>query len=193
MASRMKLDFQIVLQKASDLVDQKGLDDLSLTLLAKELQIRPPSLYNHVDNLSDLKQALAIQGTKKLYENLVEAAVGKSGDEAVRSMGNAYVKFVRTHPGLYDASNRFPNPEDVELQQWQKAIVDIVLKVFEFYNLKGDLAIHMVRGLRSILHGFTSIEQSGGFRIPLDIDTSFSILIETFIEGIHSVEQKYED
>lgn len=193
MASRMKLDFQIVLQKASDLVDQKGLDDLSLTLLAKELQIRPPSLYNHVDNLSDLKQALAIQGTKKLYENLVEAAVGKSGDEAVRSMGNAYVKFVRTHPGLYDASNRFPNPEDVELQQWQKAIVDIVLKVFEFYNLKGDLAIHMVRGLRSILHGFTSIEQSGGFGIPLDIDTSFSILIETFIEGIHSVEQKYED
>lgn len=191
MAPRTKIDFQIVLQKASDLVDQKGLDDLSLTLLAKELQIRPPSLYNHVDNLSELKQALAIQGLKKLYEYMVEAAVGKSGDEAIRSMSNAYVKFVRIHPGLYDASNRFSNPEDVELQQCQKAIVDLVLKVFEFYNLEGELAIHMVRGLRSILHGFTSIEQSGGFGIPLDIDTSFSILITTFIDGIHSVNQKY--
>ncbi len=66
--------------------------------------------------------------------------------------------------------------------------------MLDAYNLQEEIAIHMVRGLRSILHGFTSIEQMGGFGMPLDINKSFSFLINTFIEGIHAVminEDKY--
>ncbi|MFJ8263583.1 WHG domain-containing protein [Rummeliibacillus sp. NPDC094406] len=187
MAPRMKIDFNIVLQKATDIIDEKGLDELSLSLLAKELQIRPPSLYNHVNSLSELKQALAIQGLKKLYQYMLHAAIGTSGDDAIRKISEAYVQFVRTHPGLYDATTRFPNPEDSELQHQQQLIVDLVMQVLEAYGLQKEMAVHMVRGLRSILHGFTSIEHMGGFGIPLDIDKSLSILINTFIEGIHSI------
>ncbi|MGG0657478.1 WHG domain-containing protein [Rummeliibacillus pycnus] len=193
MSPRMNLDSNIVLQKAVELIDEKGLDQLSISLLAKELNIRPPSLYNHVNSLSELKQALAIQGLHKLHQYMMKAAIGKSGDEAIRSISKSYVQFVRVHPGLYDATNRFTHSEDIELQQAQKMIVDLVLQVFEFYHLQQDMAIHMVRGLRSILHGFTSIEQMGGFGIPLNLDDSLSILINTFIEGIHSVARSTTD
>lgn len=187
MSRRMKLDVPIILQAATELVDEHGLDQLSIGSLAEKLEVRPPSLYNHLDGLNGLKQKLAIQGVTKLYESMLQAAVGRSGDDAVWEISKAYRKFVRTHPGLYDASTRFPDANDNELQQAQEAIVQLVVQVLQAYKLKEEMAIHMVRGLRSILHGFTSIEQMGGFGMPLDINKSFSILINTFIEGIHAV------
>ncbi|GAB0169302.1 TetR/AcrR family transcriptional regulator [Lysinibacillus sp. CTST325] len=194
MSRRMKIDISIILQKATELVDEQGLEQLSIGLLAEKLEIRPPSLYNHLDGLNELKQKLAIQGVKKLHEYMLQAAVGRSGDDAVRAISQAYIQFVREHPGLYDASTRFADTNDQELQQAQEAVVQLVLQVLNAYNLQEEIAIHMVRGLRSILHGFTSIEQMGGFGMPLDINKSFSILINTFIEGIHAVtinEDKY--
>ena len=187
MSRRMKLDVPIILQMATELVDEHGLDQLSIGSLAAKLEVRPPSLYNHVDGLNGLKQKLAIQGVKKLHEYMLQAAVGRSGDDAIREISQAYLQFVRTHPGLYDASTRFPDTFDQELQQAQESVVQLVVQVLQVYNLKEEVAIHMVRGLRSILHGFTSIEQMGGFGMPLDINKSFSILINTFIEGIHAV------
>ncbi|KPN94808.1 TetR/AcrR family transcriptional regulator [Lysinibacillus sp. ZYM-1] len=187
MSRRMKLDLLIILQKATELVDEHGLDQLSIGLLAEKLEVRPPSLYNHLDGLHELKQKLAIQGVKNLHTYMLQAAVGRSGDEAIRAISQAYIQFVREHPGLYDASTRFPNANDQALQHAQESVVHLVLRVLDTYNLQEEMAIHMVRGLRSILHGFTSIEQLGGFEMPLDINKSFTILINTFIEGIHAV------
>jgi len=183
----MKLELSIILKKATEIVDEQGLDQLSIGLLAEKLEVRPPSLYNHLDGLHELRQKLAIQGVKKLNEYMLQAAVGRSGDDAIRAISQAYIQFVRVHPGLYDASTRFPDANDQELQQAQRSVVQLVLQVLDAYNLQEEMAIHMVRGLRSILHGFTSIEQMGGFGMPLDINKSFSILLNTFIEGIHAV------
>ncbi|EAZ86437.1 WHG domain-containing protein [Lysinibacillus sp. FSL M8-0216] len=187
MSRRMKLDLSIIVQKAIELVDEHGLDQLSIGLLAEKLEVRPPSLYNHLDGLPELKQKLAIQGVKSLQASMLQAAAGRSGDDAIRAISKAYIQFVREHPGLYDASTRFPDANDLDLQQAQESIVQLVLRVLETYHLQDEMAIHMVRGLRSILHGFTSIEQLGGFGMPLDRNKSFSILLNTFIEGIHAV------
>ncbi|OXS76303.1 TetR family transcriptional regulator [Lysinibacillus sp. KCTC 33748] len=186
MSRRMKLDVSIILQKATEIADEQGLDQLSIGLLAEKLEVRPPSLYNHLDGLNELKQKLAIQGVKKLHEYMLQAAVGRSGDDAIRAISQAYLQLVREHPGLYDASSRFPDANDQELQQAQESVVQLVLQVLDVYHLQEETAIHIVRGLRSILHGFSSIEQMGGFGLPLDINKSFSILINTFIEGIHA-------
>ncbi|MGE7767808.1 WHG domain-containing protein [Peribacillus sp. NPDC096540] len=187
MSQRIRVDLSIILQKATELADESGLDHLTLGKLAEKLQIRPPSLYNHLDGLNGLKQKLAVNGVKKLYEYMLQAAVGRSGDDAIRALSEAYVEFARVHPGLYDATTRFPNSEDMELQQAQQSVVELVVQVLQAYNLKEEMAIHLVRGLRSILHGFTSIEKMGGFGMPIDIDKSFSILLNTYIEGIHSI------
>ncbi|MGE7837944.1 WHG domain-containing protein [Viridibacillus arvi] len=190
MARRMKLDLSIILEKTTELVDENGVDKLSLGSLAEKLGVRPPSLYNYFEGLNGLKQKLAIHGVEKLHEYMLQAAVGKAGDDAVRAVSEAYIQFVRTHPGLYDASNRFADTNDIELQRAQESVVKLVVQVLQAYNLNDEMAIHMVRGLRSILHGFTSIEHMGGFGMPLDIDESFLILINTFIEGIHSIISK---
>lgn len=187
MSRHAKIDLEIILQKATEIIDKKGLDHLSFSLLAKELGIRPPSLYNHVSSLDDLKQQLAIQGLKGLYENMLHAGLGKSGDAAIHSISIAYVQFVRKHPGLYMAATRIPHSINEEFAHHQQAILQLVVQILDIYELNEEISIHIVRGLRSILHGFTSLEQMGGFGMPLDIDQSLTILINTFIEGIHSM------
>jgi hypothetical protein len=54
--------------------------------------------------------------------------------------------------------------------------------------LNGDDAIHAVRALRSLVHGFATLEVSGGFGIPLDLDESFHRLVDLFIAGIQQEE-----
>lgn len=188
----MKIDLATILLKATQLVDTHGLEQLSLGMLAEELQIRPPSLYNHINGLNELKQNLAIHGSRKLYESMLQAAVGRSGDDAIRAISEAYIQFVRDHPGLYEATSRFPDPDDKELQEVQESIVRLSVQVLKAYNLEEEQAIHMVRGLRSILHGFSSIEQMGGFGLPYEIDKSLAVLVNTFIKGLHSYENENE-
>jgi len=189
MSRRMKLDLPTILREATNIIDEQSLDQLTLGMLAEQLQIRPPSLYNHVNGLNELKQKLAIYGTEKLYESLLKSAVGRSGDDAVRAIGKAYIQFVRNHPGLYEATARFPYANDKELQEAQQAVVQLAIQVLQVYKLEDEQAIHMVRGFRSILHGFSSIEQLGGFGLPFDTDKSLTILIDTFIKGLHSISE----
>ncbi|WP_117170312.1 TetR/AcrR family transcriptional regulator [Paraliobacillus sediminis] len=190
MVSRTKLDRTIILEKATEFIDLHGLDQLSLNLLAQELHIKPPSLYNHFDGLQGVKQELAIYGTEQLYVNMLPAAIGRTGDEAVRALSRAYIDFAKIHPGLYDATNRIPDSTDKKLQDAQNAILNLVVQVLQDYQLEEDMIVHIVRGLRSILHGFSSLDRTGGFQMSVNLESSFSILIDTFIEGIHSMVQK---
>lgn len=186
MSSRTKLDKEIILEKATELVDRNGLDQLSLNALAQELNIKSPSLYNHFEGLEGLKQKLAIYGTEQLYAHLLPAAIGSEGDEAIHRLSHAYIDFARIHPGLYEATNRIPDHSDENLQHVQKAVVKLVMQVLRSYQLEEEMAIHIVRGLRSILHGFASLIKTGGFQMPVDLGKSISVVIDIFIEGIHS-------
>ncbi|WP_347439457.1 TetR-like C-terminal domain-containing protein [Fodinisporobacter ferrooxydans] len=43
--------------------------------------------------------------------------------------------------------------------------------------------------MRSMLHGFASLEQRGGFNLRLDVDRSLHLLIDAFLAGIHTMKQ----
>lgn len=181
---KVGLELTAILDVAGQIADDQGMQEVSLANLAKQLGIRPPSLYNHFDGLGGLRKKMAIYGLNRLYENLAEAAIGVAGDEAVLAISRAYVHFARKHPGIYEATLMAPDMGDEEVQHAGKKIVDLTVRVLENYDLNGDLALHAVRGLRSILHGFSSLEQRGGFKMGLDLNESLEIIIKAFIFGM---------
>lgn len=181
---RVGLELSAILEEAGALADQDGILEVTLANLAKRLNIRPPSLYNHFDGLPDLRKKLAIYGLEKLYKEMADAAIGVSGTEAVLAIGMAYVHFARKHPGVYEATLLAPDPEDEEVQREGAKIVDLSVRVLQAFELEGEIALHAVRGLRSILHGFSSLEQRGGFKLSLNVDESLIIIIKAFLEGI---------
>ncbi len=191
--ARMGLDLQHVLEAAEEIADTQGLEALTLATLAQKLGIRPPSLYNHVNGLPGLRRQLVLYGYRQMKDALARAAIGKSKDDAVKALAHAYREFVLRHPGVYEAVGRYADMADENSRRAAGEVVDVVLRVLEPYGLKDDSAIHAVRGFRSLVHGFASIERQGGFGMPLDLDESFRLLIDTFLAGIQAMHSPRRD
>jgi AcrR family transcriptional regulator len=178
------LDRASVVQAAADLADREGLECVSLVTLATRLGVRSPTLYQYVEGLAGLRRELTLLGTRELAQRVGHAVMGKAGDEAVIALADAYRAFVKEHPGLYAATVQAADPADRELGSIQSELVDIVVRTLSAYHLAGDQAIHAVRMLRSAVHGFATLESSGGFGLALDLDESFRLMLYALIAGL---------
>lgn len=186
MARSVGIDRAGVVAVAAELADSAGLDQLTLAQVAARLGVRLPSLYNHVDGLPGLQHELALLGLHQLLERLSRAAIGKAGDTAMLALGQAYRAYILEHPGVYAATVRAPAPGDAEVQRVSQTIIEVVLAVLEPYGLDEEAAIHAVRGLRSIAHGFATLELAGGFGMPLSRDESYLRLLRAYMAGLRA-------
>jgi AcrR family transcriptional regulator len=186
---KVRLDTATVVMAAAGLIEAEGLEALSLGRLAKQLAVQTPSLYNHINGLPGLYRELALISTRDLGERMGNAAIGKSGSTALLAMAEAYRAYVKDHYGLYMTGLRSSGqqtPVGVELQAAQERVVQIALAVVGSFGLQGEDALHAVRGLRSIVHGFATLEVAGGFGLPLDCDESFRRLIALFAHSLQA-------
>jgi AcrR family transcriptional regulator len=187
MSPRAGLDKEQVVQAAAELLNAEGPAALSLNRLAKRLGVQTPSLYNHVDGLPGLQRELALLNVRGLGEHLEHAAIGRSGAEALRAIAQAYREYIKASPGVYMASLQASgNRADTspELEAAEGRVVAVALAVVASFGLSDADGLHAVRALRSMVHGFTSLEVAGGFGLPLDLDESFHRLVEMFIRGM---------
>ena len=56
------------------------------------------------------------------------------------------------------------------------------------YHLDPSDEIHALRTLRSMLHGFATLEVTGGFQFDTDIDDSFRWMINLIDHGLQSAQ-----
>ena len=169
-----------MVDEAVELADEVGLSKLTLAALAKRLGVRQPSLYKHVDGMDALQRDIALRAKHQLADALARVAVGRSRGEAITSMSLAYRSWAREHPGRYAAVQRPATPGDAEAEAADRAVVQIVFDVLAGYELRDDDAVDAARALRSALHGFVTLEQVGGFGLPVDVDRSFDRLVRGF-------------
>jgi AcrR family transcriptional regulator len=181
---RRGLEYDSVTDAAVAIADADGLEAVTVARVAKQLGVRAPSIYNHVDGRCGLQRAVALRGLAALSETLQRSAVGRSGPDAIRQMSSAYREFAQARPGSYMATQRAPGAGDPEHLAATARVKDVFIDVLRGFEIDGDEAIHVTRGLRSALHGFIVLEQNQGFGIDLDIDDSYVRLVETQIAGI---------
>ncbi|MCB9114576.1 MAG: WHG domain-containing protein [Caldilinea sp.] len=187
MSPRAGLDRDAVVAAAVDLVNREGAGALSLKRLADELGVQTPSLYNHVDGLPGLQRELTLLNARLLGDALTAAAIGKAGPAAIAALMDAYREYIKANPGLYLYAVRpaaLDAPHDAERTRAETRIVMVAVAVVNSFGLTGDDAIHAVRALRSVVHGFATLESAGGFGIPLDLDESFRRLVAMVIAGL---------
>lgn len=190
MSPRIGLDLTTLLSTASELADTHGFENVTLALLAQKLKIRPPSLYNHVRGLPELRRLLAHRGLETLAQYLDREVVGQSGDDAIRAYCRTCLIFARTHPGLYEAIQRAPSPDDELLQQAGSKVLGQIYRTMTGYGIEGEAAIHAVRAMRSLIHGFVMLEKQGAFGMPIDPDDTFHYMVTTFLAGIKAVKKE---
>lgn len=81
------------------LIDERGLDQLSMRKLGAELGVEAMSLYNHVANKDDLLDAIV----DTLYERVIDAYGAPTGGwrERAEHMAQSYVSVAAAHPHAF--------------------------------------------------------------------------------------------
>ncbi|HEY0756834.1 MAG TPA: TetR/AcrR family transcriptional regulator [Ktedonobacteraceae bacterium] len=186
MRGRAGLDQEIIMKAAAKLADEYGLEQITITTLAGQLKVRPPTLYHYFSGLAGIRRFLALLGLRESIERLGRAVMGKSGDAAIIALALAIKQFAVEHPGLYAATLQAPSTEDPEWQAAGNEVVDICIRALSFYNLTLNDALHTIRIIRSIVHGWVSLRASGGFALPLDVDETFRRLLDVLLLYLHA-------
>ncbi len=191
MKKRRVLNRELVVETAVAMANAtRNYEAVTLVALARALNVRMPSLYNHVGGLDDLRQAMAIYALRELIRAMREATVGLVGQAALLAMADAYRHFVQQHPGIYPLAVNAPEADDPALVALAQELVQMLMLVLASMGLGGEAAQHAMRGFRAVLHGFTALEASGGYRLPLSKDESFRELLTTFLAGLAARQQE---
>jgi AcrR family transcriptional regulator len=173
-----------VVEEAERMIDDLGFEGLTLAGLAERLGVRQPSLYKHIEGVAGLRRAIAIRAVTEMTEALGRAAIGRSRGGAIMAMAGAYREWALAHPGRYRDSQAAPEPGDTEHEKAAADFVQMFTDVLSGFGLASEDAIDAIRGIRSALHGFVSLEAAGGFAMPLDIDRSFHRLVAALIDAL---------
>jgi AcrR family transcriptional regulator len=181
---RAGLDHDTVVAAAAQIADAASLDAVTLARVAAVLGVKPPSLYNHVAGRDGLLRGVALLGLAELAAVLREAAIGRSGADGLQATAQAYRSYVLGHPGRYAAGAiTAPAADDAEHQAAGAAVLDVLRGVLRSWSLDDEQTLHALRGVRSAVHGFASLEAASGFGIELDLDTSFQHLVAALAAG----------
>src|SRR5437588_11459226 len=98
-----KIDRETLVVIASDLLEQEGIDAISMRRLALALDVRASSLYHHFADKSALLAAVAEKGLGLLTAELEQARAWADPDahQQLRALGMAYREWALLHPRLY--------------------------------------------------------------------------------------------
>ena len=184
MAAPVGLDRQAVVDAAVMLVAAAGrVDAVSLRGVAASLGVRTQSLYAHVDGLDDLRRAVAVVALEQLAGELSDAAIGRSGPDAVAGIVRSYVGFAHARPGLYDAT-LVPPGEDPALVAAMARVGRPLNLVFRSYGIGDDDALHWYRVVFASVHGFSLMRRDGLLTMPADPEETLERMVAMFVREL---------
>ena len=183
---RQGLTQETVVQAAAALIEAEGIDRFSMGELAKRLDVKPASLYNHVKGVDALLEAVGLSAIGQLVEAERQAIVGKGPEEALFALAEAYRTFARVHNQLY----RVIMGKNPVLTNRAGEIVQPILQVLSAYGLTQTQQFHWQRVLRGLMYGFAAHEYAGGFsHFPVDENESYRMAIQWVAQSLRQVKE----
>lgn len=188
--ARIGIDKNLIISRAAQMANEVGIENITLKMLADDLGIKSPSLYNHIAGLEDLKRQLMIYGWKQMEERILQSAIGIAGYEAIKAGCYAFYEYAIENPGVFNAMlwyNKFQSTENMEATS---GLFTILVKITSSLNISEENCNHIIRTLRGFLEGFSLLVNNGAFGNPISIADSFEISLNVLIEGIKTLEEQ---
>lgn len=170
---------------AREVLERDGRDGLTMQAVATALGVRAPSLYKHVRDRDDLVRIVAEDVARDLGDR-VDAAIATAAVDAAsaaRALAATARRFAHERPNGY-ALVFGPLPESqragrAALDRGSAAILEVARR------LAGDAhALDAARTLTAWMHGFTSMELAGAFRLGGEVDQAWEFGLERLVAGL---------
>ena len=187
---RARLTPLSVTEAGAALIDEIGFENFSMGRLAERLGVKTPALYKHVTSQADLVHRIAVRAMAEFADAIRDAIQGRAGSDALAAGAQAMRTYVLEHPGQYataDAAAARPaGPEDPIVPAVERVVASWAA-MLRGYQLDSGQEIHALRMLRSALHGFSTLEATGGFQIDAPVDDSFTWMVDFLDRGLHAI------
>lgn len=184
---------ELIIETSAHIANEIGLDNLSLKIIAEELNIKPPSLYNHIFGLDNIKEKLMIYGWKQIENKMIDSAVGVAGYEALKNMCYAFYDYATNNKGVFAAMLWYNKYETQENNNSTVRLFELLFKVMKALDISEDNINHSIRTLRGFLEGFSLLVNNNAFGNPISIKESFDLSLEIIMNGIKSLEGMKRD
>jgi AcrR family transcriptional regulator len=160
-----------IVAAARELIEEEGLDALSMRQLAARVGIRAPSIYRHLPDKAALEAAV-ISATFEEQAAMFEAALDGAADP-LAALAGAYREFARRHPQLYRLmTERRLDREPLRPGVEERAARPVLQAV------GGDPAL--ARAVWAFAHGMTILELNDRFPADADLDLAWRRGLDAF-------------
>lgn len=130
MAASRTLSIDKVVAAATDIARHDGLQKVTISTLAKRLNIRSQSLYHYISNRDELVSLVGAHVLHELYQQIVDSIVGLSGKLAIIKMGDIVRNEIIKQPFMTSIFYMMQvNPHEHNVQAELEKIVEIVKKI----------------------------------------------------------------
>jgi AcrR family transcriptional regulator len=160
--ARAGLTTQRISVAGAELADEVGLDQVTVSEVARRFGVKAPSLYSHVQSSKDLRTQIALIALQDMADRAAAALAGRAGRDALTALGDVYRDYAREHPGRYDAARLRLDTETAAASAGPQHSA-MMRAVLRGYDLTETDQTHAVRLLGSVFHGYISLERGGGF------------------------------
>ncbi|WUD70180.1 WHG domain-containing protein [Nocardia sp. NBC_00508] len=161
--ARAGLTAERITRAAADLTDEIGLDNLTMSAVARKCGVQDASLYSHVKNLQDLRTRVAVMAAIEKTDLIAAAIAGRAGRDALAAYARAWRDYALRYPGRYAATQLPMNPDVAQTATGALRAVELTYGMLRGYSLTEPDLTDAVRLLRSTFHGYSVLESTGGF------------------------------
>lgn len=181
---------QDVINAAIACLDKEGEAALGVNRVARELGIKPPAIYKHLDGNAALRRAVALTIWQQYIAWCRQRTDGLEEQALLRAGGQATRDFARSYPERYRTMTQFQlNLNDPETAPLIQEVFGFLKRVLQSYNLSETKLIDAMRIVNAAITGFIALEQSGLMTLERSTDASYEVMLDALVVAIQYIQQ----
>ena len=181
-----------VVRAAIACIDKEGETALGVNRVARELGIKPPAIYKHVNGNAGLQQACAIAIWKDHIAQLQTQLAGISEPAILMQAGaQATRAYAKQYPARYTVMMSYQlkptHPEEAKIIQQS---LQLFRSSLNLEKISEETLIDIMRIVNAAIYGFIIREQQDLMTLKRSPDNSFNVMLEALLVAIEHISKK---
>lgn len=183
---------QDVVNAAIACLDKEGEAALGVNRVARELGIKPPAIYKHLDGNSGLRRAVALEIWRSYLTECQSQTTDLAEPYALLRLGAQTTRnFAQRHPARYTVMMQYQmRPTDPEEAEIIQNALQFFQRSLQLYKLSNDALIDVMRMVNAAIYGFIAREQLELMTLTRSTDRSYEVMLDALIVAIDHIHQR---
>ncbi|MDZ7957961.1 MAG: TetR/AcrR family transcriptional regulator [Aulosira sp. DedQUE10] len=180
---------QDVIDAAIACIEKEGESALGVNRVARELGIKPPAIYKHLDGNAGLQRAVALAIWRNYLTDCRQQMQGiAEPHELLRTGARATRNFAKAHPALYKIMMEYQmQPTDPQEAAIINDSLNLLKQSLQLYALNNDAFIDVMRMVNAAIYGFIIREQSELMTLDRSTDASYEAMLDALMVAIQHI------